>query len=109
MRLTILSVILSLTNAFYLNETFANFLQFNDYYHKQYDNDEHFRQRYSIFEDNFNKIKKHNSENHSWKMELNQFADITGDEFKLQTRCYDNPIPKLLTASNNIIKYSKKY
>jgi C1A family cysteine protease len=86
-----------LANAFYLNETFSTFLQFNQYYNKKYDNDEHFRHRYSIFEENFNKINKHNSEGHSWTMELNQFADLTSSEFKTKTRCYDNPIPNLYT------------
>lgn len=97
MKLIILSSILTLTNAFYLNETFSTFLQFNQYYNKKYDNDEHFRNRYSIFEENFNKINKHNSEGHSWTMELNQFADLTSSEFKSKTKCYDNPIPNLYT------------
>ncbi len=97
MKLIILSTILSIARSFYLNETFSTFLQFNEYYSKNYENDDHFRNRYSIFEENFNKIAKHNAENHSWKMGLNQFADLTSSEFKSVTRCYENPIPNLLT------------
>jgi C1A family cysteine protease len=97
MKLIILSGILTLANAFYLNETFSTFLHFNDYYNKKYVNDGHFRHRYSIFEENFNKINEHNSGGHSWKMELNQFADLTTSEFKSKTKCYDNPIPNLYT------------
>jgi len=97
MKLFILTSILSLANAFYLNETFSTFLRFNQYHNKNYDNDEHFRHRYSIFEENFNKINTHNSENHNWKMELNQFADLTASEFKSKTKCYDNPISNIYT------------
>ena len=97
MKLIILSSILTFANAFYLNETFSTFLQFNQYYNKKYENDHHFRHRYSVFEENFNKINKHNSEGHSWTMELNQFADLTQSEFKSKTKCYDNPIPNLYT------------
>ena len=97
MKLIILSSILTFANAFYLNETFSTFLQFNQYNNKKYDNDAHFNHRYSIFEENFNKINKHNSEGHSWTMEVNQFADLTSSEFKSNTKCYDNPIPNLYT------------
>jgi len=95
MKLILLSAFVALSDSFYLNETFSTFLQFNEYHNKKYKDDDHFHQRYGIFEENFNKIKKHNSENHSWKMELNSFADLTSSEFKTTAKCYENLIPNL--------------
>jgi C1A family cysteine protease len=40
--------------------------------------------RFNIFKDNFDKIEAHNEElsKHSFSMKLNEFADLTADEFK---------------------------
>jgi len=38
--------------------------------------------RRGIYEANLDKIETHNSEDHSWKMGVNKFADLTADEFK---------------------------
>lgn len=38
--------------------------------------------RRDIYQANLDKIEVHNSENHSWTMGVNQFADLTADEFK---------------------------
>ncbi|KAM3142230.1 hypothetical protein pb186bvf_005639 [Paramecium bursaria] len=38
--------------------------------------------RLKIFEENLQTILKHNSGNHGWKMGLNQFADLTDEEFQ---------------------------
>jgi len=40
--------------------------------------------RFAIFVENYFRIKKHNSENHGFKMALNKFADLTKEEFKTQ-------------------------
>jgi cathepsin L len=37
--------------------------------------------RYRIFKDNVDFIERHNSEEHTFTVELNQFADLTGSEF----------------------------
>jgi len=38
--------------------------------------------RFKIFKENLVKIKEHNAGNHSYQVALNQFSDLTNDEFK---------------------------
>lgn len=72
--------------SFFILSVNAGSMQFSDFirqHNKQYSDDELIT-RFSIFKDNVIKIEQHNSENHSWKMEVNKFADLTADEFKSQ-------------------------
>jgi len=50
-------------------------------YEKQYAPEEFFR-RYAIFKETVDFIYTHNSENHTYTVGLNQFADLTRGEFK---------------------------
>jgi len=50
-------------------------------YSKEYDAGEMFV-RYGIFKENVNTIRAHNEMNHSYTLGLNEFADLTWDEFK---------------------------
>eukprot|EP01105_Mastigella_eilhardi_P008694 TRINITY_DN2098_c0_g2_i1.p1 TRINITY_DN2098_c0_g2~~TRINITY_DN2098_c0_g2_i1.p1 ORF type:complete len:329 (-),score=113.82 TRINITY_DN2098_c0_g2_i1:109-1095(-) len=43
---------------------------------------EEFAKRLAIFSDNFDLVQRHNSEGHSWELGLNQFADLTNEEFR---------------------------
>lgn len=43
--------------------------------------------RYNIFKENLHKIHTHNKGNHTWTMDVNQFADMTADEFKKRNLC----------------------
>ena len=38
--------------------------------------------RYNLFAQTYHKIEEHNKGNHSWKLKINQFADLTDDEFQ---------------------------
>ena len=38
--------------------------------------------RFEIFKDNLRSIDEHNAQNLSWKKGLNQFADLTNEEFR---------------------------
>ena len=40
-------------------------------------------QRFQIFKDNLRYIEQHNSGDHSYKLGLNKFADLTKEEFRL--------------------------
>jgi len=61
--------------------------------------------RQSIYLKNLIKIAQHNSENHTWTMGVNRFADLTGQEFSQQytgcyhqTRMYNNVVELESTA-----------
>jgi len=43
--------------------------------------------RFEIFKDNMEKIKEHNSGEHSWTMGITQFSDMTAEEFKDYIAC----------------------
>lgn len=43
--------------------------------------------RFEIFKENMEKIKEHNSGDHSWTMGITQFSDMTSEEFKDYIAC----------------------
>ena len=58
-------------------------------YNKSYLNENEYVYRQSIYLSNLVKISVHNSKNYSWTMGVNQFADLTSEEFKKQfAGCY---------------------
>ena len=86
---------MSFTSVF--SEPRADFSTFVTKYNKLYDSDE-YEHRFNIFNHNLELINTHNTQNHSWKMELNNFADISTEEFNglyktYKTRKSDN-IPR---------------
>jgi len=69
--------------------------------------------RFEIFKDNMEKIKKHNSDEHSWTMGITQFSDMTAEEFKDYIACgslkhkstqeaYDAPLDWNETATTSV-------
>jgi cathepsin L len=65
-----------LSEAQYQN-AFVNFMQTHQ---KSYQHDE-FQARYQIFKDNHKFIEEHNAGDHSFTVAINQFADMTSEEF----------------------------
>ena len=62
-------------------------------YNRSYSTENEYMHRQSIYLSNLVKISQHNSENHSWTMGVNQFADLTADEFKQQyAGCYHSRV-----------------
>jgi len=51
-------------------------------HNKAYTSDAEDAARYAIFVDNYDKIIQHNTKQSSYKLRLNEFADLTGAEFK---------------------------
>jgi len=51
-------------------------------YNKSYANTSEYNSRQNIYLSNLGKITRHNSNNYSWKMSVNKYADLTADEFK---------------------------
>jgi C1A family cysteine protease len=69
---------MSFTSVF--SEPRADFSNFITKYNKNYDSIE-YEHRFNVFNQNLDLINNHNTQNHSWKMEVNNFADISIDEF----------------------------
>jgi len=94
-----------LCSSLFINEDIYNkFIAFAKTHNKQYFIDD-FHQRYSIFENNLMLINQHNEKNLSWKMSINQFADLTASEFKYRQFCYQNSRVKNYENINNINNY----
>ncbi|KAJ0984365.1 hypothetical protein J5N97_002721 [Dioscorea zingiberensis] len=51
-------------------------------HNKSYKNAQEKEERYAIFNDNLRYIDEHNTGNHSFKLGLNQFADLTNNEYR---------------------------
>lgn len=86
--LLVSSVISVPTNFIYSNEvdelnslTFYNFHVFTHKYGKVYETPEEHHYRYSIFADNMEKINDWNNGNHKFILAINEFADLTVEEF----------------------------
>lgn len=52
------------------------------FHNKQYETDTEEGARYAIWRDNLRKIQQHNSEGHSYTLAMNQFGDLTVDEYR---------------------------
>lgn len=63
------------------SEVKIKFIDFVKKYNKNY-NENELNIRYNIFKDNLERIETHNNQNLDWSMQINQFADLSPDEFK---------------------------
>lgn len=59
------------------------FQEFMTVHTKSYESLEDMMHRYSVFATNFDLIEKHNAAGHDWTMGVNEFADLTWEEFKV--------------------------
>ena len=105
----ILLILTTLFSSLHANMLDVNTVTFSEYintFNKVY-SDEDLMTRYTIFRDNVETIRNHNSQNSSWKMGINQFTDLTPYEFKEVTLCGNNKrndIPRFTLEFNNIIR-----
>jgi C1A family cysteine protease len=61
-----------------------SFTQWINSYNRSYNSAQEYASRQNIYLANLIKIAKHNSENHTWTMGVNNFTDLTSSEFKQQ-------------------------
>ena len=98
----LVSIVLSLfvfsANSAVLAHHASQFSEFIKSYNKEY-SDTELITRFSIFKDNLQKIDVHNAAGHSWKMGINQFADLTADEFKIKHTGFKNQLPVFRQSS----------
>jgi C1A family cysteine protease len=62
-------------------EHIVEFAKFVEKHGKSYSSVKETMERFSTFVENHEMILKHNSEGHSWKLGINEFADMTWEEF----------------------------
>ena len=62
-------------------EVALEFGKFISEFGKKYDSIEETVKRYTIFKDNYRRIQEHNAKNSNYELGVNQFADLTLDEF----------------------------
>lgn len=65
----------------------TQWLQFQKDFGKEYKSFLEHNDRFAVFKANFDKINAHNAKGLSWTMGVNQFADLTPEEFKAETAC----------------------
>jgi len=65
------------------NDEWLHFSKFQSLYNKGYHNFKEFEYRFEIFRTNLYNILRHNENtSHTWKMGINQFSDLTPEEFR---------------------------
>jgi cathepsin L len=72
--------ILSFASPLYASE--QEFMSFLKEHNKHYDSLEEYRERYNIFTQNVDFMHQHNSQNHTFTLSLNEYADLTHHEFR---------------------------
>ncbi len=71
--------------------------QFLFFVDKTYHSADHEAHRQEIFNKNVDVVEKHNSNgSHSYKLEINEFADLTSDEFNAIYNGYKEPVNKMV-------------
>jgi len=78
----VIAIVALLALGAYANNYADEFSKFVSTYGKSYDKEEMVK-RFAIFADNLDTIKTHNAANQSWKMAVNEFADMTWEEFRV--------------------------
>jgi len=73
-------LLLMISSVYGVNDRLNHFKSWANKHNKNYSQKE-FLQRYQIWKTAINKIEKHNNEEHSYKLAMNQFGDLTYSEF----------------------------
>lgn len=67
------------------NELWSHFTNFQEKFAKKYENVQELESRFAVFRDNFRNIITHNADrSQNFTMGVNQFTDLTPEEFKAQ-------------------------
>jgi len=84
MKLLVISALLGVCLAYQVQGDYAKlqFMSFKEEYGKQYRTRTEHNLRFNIFKANLDKIIEHNQSGASWTMGVNQFTDLTQEEFE---------------------------
>jgi len=92
--------LLSLLASVVASSAYPTFFEWAETNNKVYNSNEEVYTRKQIYDENVAKISQHNRENHSWSMDVNEFADLSALEFKnLNAGCLKVKAPKNLLGS----------
>ncbi|XP_039127909.1 thiol protease aleurain-like [Dioscorea cayenensis subsp. rotundata] len=76
-----------------------NFAEFAEKYGKRYESVEEIKKKFAVFKDHLKEIKSHNEKGLSFTLGINEFSDMTWEEFKAKRLrykcCGKNPTQKL--------------
>lgn len=92
-----IACLLQFTNSFEFEKQFD---QFETKYEKQYSSEQERTKRFQIFHKNLEFIEKHNAGNHSWKLGMNQFGDLTQKEFAKRNNQFQSQKNKTSIQTN---------
>jgi len=76
-----LLLVLMISSAYGLNDRIHQFMSWTKLHKRNYRSEREFLSRFQIWDEAMNKIEKHNSEEHSYKLAMNHFGDLTHSEF----------------------------
>jgi len=83
-------------------EAQRQFVSYTQQFNKQYESTAEFFKRFAIFKDNVDYINMRNSENLTFTLGVNQFTDLTNDEFRsmMLGRLPSDPLPMTTEEAN---------
>ena len=85
------------------------FQSFIKTFNKSYSSDHEYDMRYQIFYHNVKYIERHNLQNKSWTLDINEWTDLTWNEFKQRNKKgYIRKTPLILESNYNLIYDSNK-
>jgi C1A family cysteine protease len=77
-KTVVVALLLALATANLVEEQFVSFV---NTYNKKYDTTEQFFHRFNIFKAKVKEIEAHNAGNHTYTLGINEFSDLTWEEF----------------------------
>jgi len=81
-------------------EALFEFTKFTARFNKSYTSITETQSRFGVFRTNLETIKKHNEGTHSWTMGVNEFCDLTLEEFKATHFGVERPLLESLPSSS---------
>lgn len=96
LTLTTVGIYYLMDNSESTNSNLQSFMTHQRKFNKRYSSKEEMKYRLSIYKNNLDMIRKHNSMGKSWKMGENQFTDLTFEEFQ-SSYLIEEPIKNTVT------------
>jgi len=86
----------------------VQFARFREQFGKTYHVKAEFERRFTVFQQNLRKYEQHNKSGASWTMGVNQFSDLTDEEFETQHMGGYKKTPGMTTATRSLAAPTKR-